>query len=245
MKYAIIALLYLFATSCNTNSQTPLSTTSKDNNNEVQPTIDSSIIDTASLGLNFIPQGSYNSIKARIKRDRVTSHSSEDFENYLLNQIIPFWYGTEWDFNGYTAIPNQGVIACGYFVSTTLQHVGINIDRYKLAQQAGLNEAKSLALGEGNYFITYGIDSLQSIMVRDYEDGLYFVGLDNHVGFLYMKNKDLYFLHSNYIEDKVMIEKALFSPAFQSNIYVVAELSTNDAFLEKWRKGGRFEVVRS
>jgi len=41
-----------------------------------------------------------------------------------------------------------------------------------------------------------------------------------------------------------MIEKAEYSQAFQSNIYVVAELSTNELLRERWRKGERVEVIR-
>jgi hypothetical protein len=42
-----------------------------------------------------------------------------------------------------------------------------------------------------------------------------------------------------------MLEKAEYSAAFQSNIYVIAEISTNDELLEKWRKGEVFTVVRN
>jgi hypothetical protein len=38
----------------------------------------------------------------------------------LSKTIFPHWYGTVWDYNGYTNTPKNGVIACGYFVSTTL-----------------------------------------------------------------------------------------------------------------------------
>ncbi|XOV67705.1 MAG: hypothetical protein ACFHU9_00775 [Fluviicola sp.] len=201
-------------------------------------------MDTSQLKINLIPHGDYNTIKADILRKKATQHSKEDFENFLLNEIIPHWYGTEWDFNGYTAIPNQGEIACGYFVSTTLEHIGIVVNRYHLAQQAGLNEAKSLAIVDANYFTVYGWAALHDTM-RSYRDGIYFVGLDNHVGYLYKEGPQLYFIHSNYIEDKVMIEKAAYSQAFKSNIYVVAKLSTNELLLERWRTGERVEVVRS
>lgn len=206
-------------------------------------TDDSTMVDTTALKIELTPKGSYLQVKETIRKLRQTKNSKEDFEDYLLNQIIPHWYGTEWDFNGYTATPNQGVIACGYFVSTTLEHVGIIINRYHLAQQAGLNEAKSLAIADSNYFTVYGIEKLQKKM-ENYNDGIYFVGLDNHVGYLYKENGTLYFIHSNYIDDQVMIEKAAYSKAFQSNVYVVAEISTNEALLEKWRKGERVDVIR-
>lgn len=141
------------------------------NNSEIR---DSSLIDTSAIEIQLTPQGNYNLIKEEIQKLRQTKNSKDDFENYLLNKIIPHWYGTEWDFNGYTSIPNQGVIACGYFVSTTLEHIGIVINRYHLAQQAGLNEAKTLAIIDSNYFTVYGIDNLQTKM-ESYADGIYFV----------------------------------------------------------------------
>lgn len=205
--------------------------------------VDPSVIDSVALGLNFSPKGTYNAAKQRVRAQKVSANSGKDFENYLLNEIIPHWYGTEWDFNGYTAIPNQGEIACGYFVSTTLLHMGVNVNRYKMAQQAGLYEAQTLALNEDNYRTIRGQDSLNVILKRDYQDGIYFVGLDNHVGYLYIKDQIPYFIHSNYIEDKVMIEKAVYSPAFVSNVYVIAEISTNEELMYKWRSGATVPVV--
>lgn len=226
--------------SCQSNSQESYSPSGK---LETVSIADSTQVDTTVLEITLTPSGDYNQLKRCIQGAKGTHHSKEDFENFLLNQIIPHWYGTEWDFNGYTSIPNQGEIACGYFVSTTLEHIGIVINRYHLAQQAGLNEAKSLAIADSNYFTVYGIDKLQSTM-ESYDDGIYFVGLDSHVGYLYKEKGTLYFIHSNYIDDEVMIEKAKYSQAFQSNIYVVAELSTNKLLREKWRKGERVEVIR-
>lgn len=205
--------------------------------------LEPSRIDSLALGITFEPSGTYNSAKLRVQNAKKTANSGKDFENFLLNDIIPHWYGTEWDFNGYTDVPNQGVIACGYFVSTTLLHMGINVNRYKLAQQAGLYEAQTLALNEENYRTIYGIDTLLVVLKRDYLDGIYFVGLDNHVGYLYIKDQIPYFIHSNYIEDKVMIEKAYYAPAFQSNVYVVAEISTNEELMERWRTGTTVQVI--
>ena len=205
--------------------------------------VDSSEIDYSSLEIVFRPTGTYNAAKLKVKNAKKTANSGEDFENYLVNEIIPHWYGTEWDFNGYTAVPNEGVIACGYFVSTTLLHMGINVNRYKMAQQAGLYEAQTLALSEVNYRTIRGSDSLKVILKRDYSDGIYFVGLDNHVGYLYIKNQIPYFIHSNYIQDKVMIQKAFYAPAFESGIYVIAEISTNEELMKRWRSGAAVPVV--
>lgn len=202
-------------------------------------------VDTLKLGIRLHPVGNYEGTKAGIRRNMALGKTSgKDLEEYLLNEIIPFWYGTPWDFNGYTAIPNQGEIACGYFVSTTLQHAGLNINRYHLAQQAGLNEAKSLGITETHWKWINGIEALIR-QLQTYEDGLYFVGLDHHVGYLLIRGGGYYFIHSNYIENRVMIEEALNAPAFQSEVYVVAEITTNELLLKRWRSGAVVQVVRN
>lgn len=209
----------------------------------IKTEVDSSKVDSTALGIVFSPTGTYGAAKLKVRNGKKTASSGKDFENFLVNDIIPHWYGTEWDFNGYTDVPNQGVIACGYFVSTTLLHMGINVNRYKMAQQAGLYEAQTLALSEENYRTIRGSDSLKVILKREYEDGIYFVGLDNHVGYLYIKDQIPYFIHSNYIDDRVMIEKAFYAPAFESGIYVIAEISTNEELMEKWRSGATVPVI--
>lgn len=209
----------------------------------IKTEVDSSKVDSTALGIVFSPTGTYSAAKLKVRNGKKTASSGKDFENFLVNDIIPHWYGTEWDFNGYTEVPNQGVIACGYFVSTTLLHMGINVNRYKMAQQAGLYEAQTLALSEENYRTIRGSDSLKVILKREYEDGIYFVGLDNHVGYLYIKDQIPYFIHSNYIDDRVMIEKAFYAPAFESGIYVIAEISTNEELMERWRSGAVVPVI--
>ena len=54
----------------------------------------------------------------------------------IYNDLLPAWYGTPWDFNGTSEVPQQGKIACGYFVSTILRDAGWKVERVRLAQQA-------------------------------------------------------------------------------------------------------------
>ncbi|MCD4793975.1 MAG: hypothetical protein K8R54_12125 [Bacteroidales bacterium] len=216
-------------------------------------------IDSASLGINFFPKGNYISLKKTISAIRIdlknkylaTKDSFDKqqiidsaryiFTDYLLNNIIPFWYGTEWDFNGYTNTPNKGVIACGYFVSTTLKHMGLNIDRYKLAQQAPHNEAKTfepdsnlLYFNTDTIYEIYDIFNFYKSLESKLKPGLYFVGLYNHVGFLFSRDNKLYFIHSNYIDGYVMIERIFESNAFKSSFYYIADITHNDDLIRKW-----------
>ncbi|WP_439150975.1 hypothetical protein [Winogradskyella sp.] len=141
---------------------------------------------------------------------------------------MPHWYDTPWDFNGHTNSPNDGEIACGYFVSTTLKHLGFNLNRYKMAQAAGCDESKLLqSKTELKMYSNLSFEELKTEVNAVYSDGVYFVGLDNHVGYVLIKNKELYFLRSNYCYDKVVIELVETSPCFQSNLYVFTEVTTN------------------
>ncbi|NQY06601.1 MAG: DUF3810 family protein, partial [Flavobacteriaceae bacterium] len=215
-------------------------------------------IDSLNIGINFKPKGNYNTLKSNISskrnqlknlyttdQEKALTEASNYFYTTMLNDIVPHWYGTPWDFEGHTNIPNEGEVACGYFVSTTLKHFGFNINRYKLAQQAGMNEA--LTLDQEDNLLVYkdlSYEELKKRIVTDCTDGLYFVGLSNHVGYLLIKDKELYFLHSSYYDNKVMIEDAVDSPCFLSEIYVIANLTNNKELLRKWILNTEIPVVR-
>ena len=104
-----------------------------------------------------------------------------------------------------------------------------------MAQEGGFNEALSLqSRSELKVYRNISFKKLKSNINADYKDGIYFVGLSNHVGYVLIKNKQLYFLHASYCDNKVVIEKAATAPCFQSDIYVFAEINTNRKLLEKW-----------
>ncbi|MDO5972209.1 hypothetical protein Q4Q35_20620 [Flavivirga aquimarina] len=205
-------------------------------------------IDSTKLGINLKPSGNYSRIKNSIINDRAyfkslyernvikaTDSASSYLYSKLINDIVPHWYGTPWDFNGHTNMPNQGEIACGYFVSTTLKHLGFNLNRYKMAQQAGLVEAKMLQTkAELKIYSNLSFSTLKAKLNSVYKNGIYFVGLDNHVGYVLIKDEALYFLHSSYCDDKVVIELAETSPCFSSNFYVFAEITTNKKLVKRW-----------
>ena len=169
------------------------------------------------------------------------------FTELLVFKIIPYWYGTPWAFEGYTAVPNQGEIACGYFVSTTLLHTGININRYKMAQQLPLHEALTLAAGEPlleiqNTSVVDNIAQLDTLLSY----GVYFLGFDkSHVGFILKQFDQVFVIHSNYIgSDGVTIEKIEDSQAFASyKRFYIAPISTNYNLMKKWILGEAITVI--
>lgn len=82
--------------------------------------------------------------------DTLQNSIRKEAQQYLLHQlttaVFPAWYGTPWDFNGISETPGEGLIACGYFVSTTLKQVGFNLNRYRVAQADATTIAKTLCL---------------------------------------------------------------------------------------------------
>ncbi len=163
------------------------------------------------------------------------------FTNALLNRVLPFWEGTEWSFEGHTAVPKKGKIACGYFVSTTLRDVGINLNRYRLAQLSPIDEAKNLALQKEVITVTENSVEKSIASINDtLKNGIHFIGFDtSHVGYLLKQNEQSYIIHSNYINSEgVIIEKIEESPVFSSyDRFYLVEISTNGRILQHWVNG--------
>ena len=102
----------------------------------------------------------------------------------MTDKIFPYWYGTDWDFNGTTQKPNEGKIACGYFVTTTLRDIGLDINRVKLAQCASEQMIKKLVSEDNIYrFSNKSIEEFETNL-KQKGNGIYVVGLDNHTGFV-------------------------------------------------------------
>lgn len=129
----------------------------------------------------------------------------ESARTYLFDRItldlLPAWYGTPWDFNGTTRTPGEGAIACGYFVNTVLQDAGFRLPRIKWSQMAA--EPVTLKLShEVKRFRDRPVGEVITYVV-DRGNGLYNVGLDNHVGFVVVRAGVARFVHSNYYHREV------------------------------------------
>jgi hypothetical protein len=158
------------------------------------------------------------------------------FVSSIDQNIFPFWYGTDWDFNGVTETPREGKIACGYFVTTVLRDAGLRLSRVSLAQQASENIIKSLTTA--SFIKRFHNESIEKFVdeVKKSGEGLYIVGLDIHVGFILNDGEEIYFIHSSYVEpSEVIREKAVESPILSSSKYrVIGKISADDQLIAKW-----------
>ena len=198
----------------------------------------------------------YDSVKNKINTDRIVLYQTylkstqkdsvlKNAGNYLhhaiVHNMLPFWYGTTWDFNGYTAMPRQGNIACGYLVSTTLRQSGVQINRYKLAQQA------SAVIVKNTCSQIQTIKGLSDFLkfTSTLNDGLYVLGMDNHVAYLSIENGTAYLLHSSYLSPGVACRESISNATVLlfSNSFVVGNLSHNPLLVKAWLTGQVLPIV--
>ncbi|WP_298539465.1 hypothetical protein [uncultured Aquimarina sp.] len=183
---------------------------------------------------------SYNRANAAEKDSIITTTRVYIFKT-LVDTIFPYWYGTPWDFNGHTKIPGEGKIACGYFVTTTLQDIGFNIPRYKWAQSASEVFIKKLAKQQIKRFTNKPLTTIEDFLLNS-GDGLYLVGLDDHTGFISVDNKKTRFIHASYYKPEIgVMAEALDSenPLKYSKYRVIGKL-LSDTMVRNWINGIRY-----
>ncbi len=176
-------------------------------------------------------------IKSKLKKkNAVFFEIQQSFICNIDKRIFKYWYGTKWDFNGTTQKPNEGKIACGYFVTTTLRDMGVPINRVKMAQCASEEMINSLVDKKYiHHFSTISlVDFEKKIMKKG--NGLYIIGLDNHTGFVSISDEGNYFIHaSGWFPFKVIKEVLGKSSILEKSKYrVVGKISDDKEFLNKW-----------
>jgi hypothetical protein len=187
----------------------------------------------------------YDRLKENIsaQRNRLNENDSDGkkAKRYLINtltdSLFHFWYDTEWDFNGITQEPQKGNIACGYFVTTTLLHSGFDLQRVKLAQQPASIIIRTLCKKESiRTFINGNLKGLKEHLKKS-DDGLYIIGLDNHVGFIHKEDTSVVMIHSNVVSGTVCRERLEdCSPIVNSKFHMIGDFSGNEEIIRKWKK---------
>jgi hypothetical protein len=205
------------------------------------------IMKTLFLSLLFMPiltgfsQSIYAEELAIIKVEKhelkVNDIQIDSVRKYLLDKynsiLFPFWIGTPWDYNGHTNTPKKDEIACGYFVSTTLKHLGFNWNRYTLAKMYSKNIVESVCDSIYEFDTKTGLHTY----VRYRPDNLYIVGLSGHVGLILKYKGELWFIHSDYHGFVGPIKETIESSVSlsESNVFWCGTF-LSDKNIEKWLK---------
>ncbi len=128
-------------------------------------------------------------------------NEAQDYLLTISDNFFRSWYNTPWTFHGHSQTPREGSIACGYFVTTTLRDMGFNIPRIKWAQQASEYLIKKVSTDIKRFQQKPMKDVIDYIEAKG--EGLYIVGLDMHVGYIYYVNGKMSFVHANYYRPKI------------------------------------------
>lgn len=173
-----------------------------------------------------------------LEKDSLLIVTEEYLFTTLVHEIFPRWYGTPWEFYGKTLEPQEGSIACGYFVTHTLSDLGFKIPKVKWAQSASEYFIKKLAPNNINRFSNKSITEIEEYLKKK-GDGIYLVGLDCHVGFIVVEGEQMKFIHSSYYRPEIGVmseDLDSWNPLRDSKYRVVGKLLSKE-MVEKWIRG--------
>ena len=125
-----------------------------------------------------------------------TDMLGQRFTQLVADSIMPYWYGTPWDFNGTTQTLGSGAIACGYFVSTVLKDVGLRVNRVKMGQMDSEEMIHHLAEKKDTQLFYEKPLTQVLAYLRQQGAGLYIIGLNSHVGFILVDGTGCWFIHA-------------------------------------------------
>jgi hypothetical protein len=158
----------------------------------------------------------------------------------VVDNLIPYWYNTPWDFYGCTREPQKGAIACGYFVTTILTDAGFNIPLVKWAQMA--SEVFIRKMAPIKRFSNKPLFEIREYLIKE-GNGLYITGLDCHVGFILVKDNSIKFIHSNYYQPDIGVmseDIETVNPFRDSHYRVIAKL-LSDEMVINWITSARYQ----
>jgi hypothetical protein len=178
----------------------------------------------------------YANAPDRPRARAVLAEAETTLVHTVTRVLFPPWHGTPWDFNGTTEVPGQGMIACGYFVSTVLRDAGLRVQRIRLAQQSAEIIVRTLC--RETHIKRFRDTPLRTFVetIAAWGSGLYVVGLDCHVGFLLCDSSGVRFVHSTYVGPSMVIDEPADSSVVLewSRYRVVGALSRDPNVLDAW-----------
>jgi len=180
-------------------------------------------------------------------RDKVRARARAFVISTILDTIFPAWMGTPWGLgkNSTSTRPHQAgmTVGCSYFVTSVLLNAGLRLDnRYRFAQAPALHIQRSLAPRRADLhrFLSIPVEDLERRIAK-LGDGLYLIGLNNHIGFVVVRGREVRFVHAGYtgpqtVQDESMIGAESIAGSRKAG-YFVTPLFQDDRLVDKWLSG--------
>jgi hypothetical protein len=171
---------------------------------------------------------------------------------YLLatirDDLFPLWLGTPWGLgrNSTATRPHQPgmTVGCSYFVTAILGNAGFRLDdRYRFARAPALDIQHSLARGDR------AVRRFLSIAPRELErriaglgDGLWLIGLSNHVGWVVVDDGAVRFVHASWtgaqqVSDEPFGDARAIAVSQRAGYFVspvLVDTDENDDLVDAW-----------
>lgn len=185
--------------------------------------------------------------ETRVARGEVRAEARAYVRSVIRDAIWPAWLGMPWGLGKHSTpvrphAPGT-VIACGYFVSSVLENAGLRPGtRFSYAQAPALQVQRSLAPESRDlhrFFSVPGDELARRIAALG--DGLYIIGLNNHIGFVDVHGGAVDVVHASYTGAQVVTREPLATAEVIANSraagYFVTPLFHDDRLVEAWLRG--------
>ena len=182
----------------------------------------------------------YQSATSIKERNDIIDQARTYLHETLTSKIFPSWLGTPWSFNGDADFPLQGSIACGSFVEKVLKQTGFRIDSRMSSQPSEYIIRNMVKEEKTKRFSNVPIDTFND-EIKKLGEGLFIIGLDSHVGFLYIFRDKYRFVHAHgYL--CVVSEIPSLSPILRSSKYRVVGKLFDREMMERWLYNKEFPL---
>lgn len=173
---------------------------------------------------------------------QILKNAANYLEESIAIDVVHYWYGTSFDKEGMAKNPNEGKIACSYFITTVLEDTGLKLNRVKLAQQSAQNIAKTLCNPQKMKRLTTPSEAKNYVLQSG--KGLYIIGFSFHVGFLYNDGTNIYLIHASPLPPGTVARLPMEGArSFDySKFYDIGKLSDNQELIRKWLIGEQINI---
>ena len=166
---------------------------------------------------------------------------------FIDDVVFTAWAGTPWGLGPHSTAtrPHQPgkVVGCSYFVTSVLQNAGLELsNRYHFAQAPALHIQRSLAPDASDMLRVASVPAAvlrRRIAARG--DGLFVIGLHNHVGFVRVRDGEVRVVHASYTDAQVVVDEPLLTAkvihASRRAGYFVSRLFHDDRLVDHWLRG--------
>jgi hypothetical protein len=184
----------------------------------------------------YLKRDSLKNIINSSNNDSCLNAATDFLISSYYKKIVPCWLGTKWEFYGKTEIPRKNSIACGYFVVTSLRHLGLNFEN-----------PVAMAEDYSTYIVTTLCDTLYRknnyrellSLISQKPDDMWVIGLKNHSGIIVKFNGKIRFVHSSPMHPVAVVDEAAESSEIfkRSDVFVAGNLFSKNSLTSKWISG--------